>query len=305
MMIKQKITTILLLAYFCIFSNQLKAQNMLNAEDFGVVMNNTKVDNSAAFQKAIDSAAITGATIFVKPGYIKFNETLVVKAGVTIMGSGRGSTSNQTPNNGTIFWYTGTAAAMQVTGSNVVLNNFTIYDKTSKATDGLVIKASSNLVESFSLTNVLIFGFVNGTALHFLAENHGGIAYSSFYDVRIRHAKIGISITPDGTSFINSNSFYHGVISGGAFDVCLKVEGGNHNIFYGTIIEPYASTYGHVWIEKGQIIGEHIRIESVRQPKETPVVKLEKNSFDCYFTGTYTGGLIVNEGKNNILTLSH
>lgn len=304
-MMKQKIGSILLIGFFCVYSIQVKAQNMLNPEDFGVIMNNSKFDNSVAFQKAIDSAAITGATIFVKPGYIKFEQTIVVKSGVTIMGSGRGSTSNQTPNNGTIFWYTGTAAAMQVTGSNVVLNNFTIYDKTGKATDGLVIKASSNLVESFSLTNVLIFGFVNGTALHFLAENHGGIAYSSFYDVRIRHAKIGISITPDGTSFINSNSFYHGVISGGAFDVCLKVEGGNHNIFYGTIIEPYTSTYGHVWVEKGQIIGEHIRIESVRQPKETPVVKLEKNSFDCYFTGTYTGGLIVNEGKNNILTLSH
>lgn len=205
---------------------------MLNPEDFGVVMNSDS-DNSVFFQRTIDSAAITGATIFIKPGYIKIEQTLIVKAGVTIIGSGRGSIPNQTPYNGTIFWYTGSTAAMELVGSNVVLNNFTIYDKTSKATDGLLLKATYNLIESFSLSNVLIFGFTNGTALHFLAQNKGGITYSSLYDVRIRHAKIGIRITPDATSFINSNSFYHEVISGVGFDTYLKVEGGNNTIFMG------------------------------------------------------------------------
>ena len=299
---------ILFLIFFYGFTNLITAQkgysNELSPEDFGVVMNSDS-DNSVFFQRAIDSAAITGATIFVKPGYIKIEQTLIVKAGVTIIGSGRVSIPNQTPYNGTIFWYTGSTAAMEVVGSNVVLNNFTIYDKTSKATDGLLLKATSNLIESFSLSNVLIFGFTNGTALHFLAQNHGGITYCSFYDVRIRHAKIGISITPDPTSFINSNSFYHGVISGGGFDTCLKVEGGNNNIFYGTVMEPYTSTFGHLCIDKGQIIGEHIRIEAVHQPKEIPVINLGKNTAECFITGMYSGGLIVNEGKNNHLDISH
>ncbi len=295
---------ILFLLFFYGFTNHITAQSMLNPEDFGVVMNSNS-DNSVFFQRAIDSAAITSATIFVKPGYIKIEQTLIVKAGVTIIGSGRGSIPNQTPYNGTIFWYTGSSSAIEVVGSNVVLNNFTIYDKTSKATDGLVLKATSNLIESFSLSNVLIFGFTNGTALHFLAQNKGGITYSSLYDVRIRHAKIGISITPDATSFINSNSFYHGVISGGGFDTCLKVEGGNNNIFYGTVMEPYTSTFGHLCIDKGQIIGEHIRIEAVRQPKETPVITFGKNTAECFITGMYSGGLIVNEGKNNRLDISH
>lgn len=303
---KKQITLILI--FFYGFTNLITAQkgysNSLSPEDFGVVMNSDS-DNSVFFQRAIDSAAITGATIFVKPGYIKIEQTLIVKAGVTIIGSGRGSIPNQTPYNGTIFWYTGTAAAIEVVGSNVVLNNLTIYDKTSKATDGLLLKATSNLVESFSLSNVLIFGFTNGTALHFLAQNHGGITYCSFYDVRIRHAKIGISISPDATSFINSNSFYHGVISGGGFDTCLKVGGGNNNIFYGTVMEPYTSTFGHLCIDKGQIIGEHIRIEAVHQPKETPVITLGKNTAECFITGMYSGGLIVNEGKNNHLDISH
>jgi len=299
---------ILFLIFFYGFTNLITAQkgysNALSPEDFGVVMNSDS-DNSVFFQRALDSAAITGATIFVKPGYIKIEQTLIVKAGVTIIGSGRGSIPNQTPYNGTIFWYTGSTAAMEVVGSNVVLNNFTIYDKTSKATDGLLLKATSNLIEGFSLSNVLIFGFTNGTALHFLAQNHGGITYCSFYDVRIRHAKIGISITPDPTSFINSNSFYHGVISGGGFDTCLKVEGGNNNIFYGTVMEPYTSTFGHLCIDKGQIIGEHIRIEAVHQPKEIPVITLGKNTAECFITGMYSGGLIVNEGKNNHLDISH
>ena len=88
------------------FANHINAQNALNPEDFGVVMNSNS-DNSVFFQKAIDSAAVIGATIFVKPGYIKIEHTLIVKAGVTIIGSGRGSNPDQTPYNGTIFWYTG------------------------------------------------------------------------------------------------------------------------------------------------------------------------------------------------------
>ena len=299
----------LLTLFFCLSTFYSIAQSNLDSclhlEDFGVVMNNKSKDNSFAIQKAIDSAAITGATICIGPGYINYTQTINIKAGVTIIGAGRGSNPNQTPYNGTIFWYTGVGTAVEITGGNVTLSNFIVYDKSSLATDGILFKSDNNLIESCTLNNVLIFGFVNGTALHFDAKNHSGIAYCSFYDVRIRHAKIGISITPDSTSFINSNSFYHGVISGGAFDICLKVDGGNNNIFYGTIIEPYTSTFGHIQINKGQIIGEQIRIESIKLPKNLPVIYMGKNTANCKLSGMYTGGLITNEGKNNLFELIH
>ncbi len=277
----------------------------IRLEDYGVVMNSTKTDNTEALQKALDYAAEQSATIYIGPGYISYAHTINIKAGVTIVGSGRGTNSNTTPYNGTIFWYTGIGAAVAITGANVSLSNMIVYNKTAMASDGIVLQSNNNLVESCTLSNVLIYGFVNGTALHFDAKNHSGITYCSFYDVRIRHAKIGIGITPDSTSFINSNSFYHGVISGGGFDYCLQVDGGNNNIFYGTVIEPYTSTYGHIQINKGQIIGDHIRIEAIKLPKTLPVIHLGKNTADCQITGMYSGGLITNEGKNNTIDLTH
>lgn len=46
-------------------------------------------------------------------------------------------------------------------------------------------------------------------------------------------------------------------------------------------MEPYTSTFGHLCIEKGQIIGEHIRIEAVHQPKEIPVITLGKTPLNA------------------------
>ena len=282
---------------------QSKPTAAINLDDYGVVMNNPSYDNSIAMQKALDKAAELSATIYIAPGYINYTQTLTIKAGVTIVGSGRGTNSNTTPYNGTILWYTGTAAAVAITGTNVSLSNLTVYNKSALATAGITLQANNTLIESCTLSNVLIYGIINGTALRFDAQNHAGIAYCSFYDVRIRHAKIGIEIAPDSTSFINSNSFYHGVISGGAFDYCLKVEGGNNNIFYGTVMEPYTSTYGHIQINKGQIIGDHIRIEAIKLPKTLPVVYLGKKTADCQINGMYSGGLITNEGQNNKIDL--
>lgn len=225
---------------------------------------------------------------------------------MTIIGAGRGPNPNTTPYLGTIFWYTGTGAALAVTGSNASISNLTVYNKTGVATDGILFQAANNtLVESCTLSKILITGFVGGTALHLDASNKSGVTYCSFYDVRVRHAKIGIAISPDSTSFINSNSFFHGVISGGGFDTCLKVDGGNNNILYGTIMEPYTSTYGHWQINKGQIIGVYIRIEAIKLPKNLPVIYLSSQTADCQITGMYSGGLITNNGKNNRIDITN
>jgi hypothetical protein len=302
---KQFLLTLVLCLSASFSFAQNNNSNAIKLEDYGVVFNSLTHDNSAALQKAIDTAAELGATIYVGPGYLNYSQTLNIKAGVTLIGSGRGTNPNTTPYNGTILWYTGSGAAVAITGANVTVSNLTVYNKTAMATDGILLQSNNNLVESCTLSNVLIYGFVNGTALHFDAKNHSGVTYSSFYDVRIRHAKIGIEITPDSTSFINSNSFYHGVISGGGFDYCLKVEGGNNNIFYGTVMEPYTSTFGHIQINKGQIIGDHIRIEAIKLPKTLPVIYLGKKTADCQINGMYSGGLITNEGQNNTIELTH
>jgi hypothetical protein len=260
-------------------------------------------DNSIALQKVIDSASSKGSTIYINAGIIQFEHTIHVKAGVTIIGAGRGSTPTKTPYNGTIFWYKGDSTAIEIDGSNVILQNFILYDKNSKATNGILLFAKNNLLESISIHNVEIFGFLNGNAFCMNATNHAGIGYCSFYDVSIRHAKNGIVINPDSTSFINSNSFYHCIISGGGFYIPLLVNGGNNNIFYAPVIEPYQSKEAHIVVNKGQIIAENLRLEATKQPKELPVIILSTKSKNCKLTGMYSGGMILNLGSDNRIDL--
>lgn len=259
-------------------------------------------DYSDTLQQLINDAATTGATVQLNAGTFSLTKTILIPAGVTLTGAGMGANANTTPYNGTILSYTGSGTAIQLTGTNSSISNLTIYNPGGTATCGLMILADSQLVESVSLSRLLLYGFTGGTAVTFKAIHHGGIAYCSSYDLRIRHAKKGIWIQEgDVSSFVNSNSFFHGVISGGGFDYCLLVDGGNNNVFYGTIAEPYSSTYGHIVVDSGQIIGENIRIEAAQQPANTPVIYFAATSAQSRLTGVYGGGPVINLGNNTIL----
>ena len=167
--------------------------------------------------------------------------------------------------------------------------------------NGLVLLADSKLVESVVLSGVLIFGFTGGTALQLEATQHGGLGYSSFYDCGIRHAKTGIHIIEKGSgAFVNSNTFFHGAVSGGCFDDCLLVDGGDNNVFYNTIIEPYNSKHGHLVVNKGQIIGENIRIEATKQDPALPVIYFGPASALSKINGFFSGGVVINKGNNGI-----
>jgi hypothetical protein len=283
---------------------QLHAQvppvNCINIIDFGVKPNSTE-DCSINFQHAIDSAAVLGSAICIPAGQYRFSQTLVLKAGVALFGAGMGSNANQLPYNGSILSYTGSTTAIQITGTNTGLRNLTITNPGAKAGTGIAIVADSSMLETVIVSAVLIFGFTNGTALLMEAKQHGGLGYCSFYDLRIRHAKTGIHILESGPgAFVNSNSFFHGAISGGAFDVCLQVDGGDNNVFYGTVIEPYTSAHGHLLVNRGQIIGENIRIEATRQAAGHAVIYFGPQSAQSTLTGFFSGGTVINKGNNNI-----
>jgi hypothetical protein len=259
-------------------------------------------DCSARLQYALDSAAITGGTICLPAGTYRLARTIRIPAGVSLVGSGMGANAIKTPTNGTILYYTGDSAAIVMPGTNSAVKELTVYNPRGTAGAGIVVLADSQMVESMVLSRVLIYGFTGGTALLLHAQHHGGIGYGSFYDLRIRNAKIGIEILQTGAgSFVNSNSFFHGAISGGGFDDCILINGGDNNIFYGTVIEPYTSTYGHLVVNSGQIIGENIRIEAGRQPATTPVIDFGPASALSTVTGFYAGGLVINRGDNTIL----
>jgi len=262
-------------------------------------------DNTAIIQQTIDSAALTGGSVCIPPGIFMISSTLNVPAGVMIKGSGRGSTLTGTPYNGSVIKYSGTSRAFEITGAGAGINNLVIYDDNNGGAAGaLAILADGIIIESCDLANLLISGFATGTALSLHAFNSGGIAFCTFQDIRIRHAKTGIHLLEDPGSFVNSNTFNHGAISGGGFEHCLLAEGGNNNIFNQLVMEPYSSAKGHLTVTKGSITGHDIRIEGMNQPPQVPLIEFAPGTYGSVLTGIYGGGLTVDHGNNSIMLRS-
>lgn len=260
-----------------------------------------KTDVYTYFQKAIDSCAKTGKSLYIPSGIYIISKTLELKDGVNIIGENVGNNPLQSPEKGTIIQYTGTENAITILGHNVSLSNLHIVDKSNgKATGGILLHATNRLIENDVCKQIQIYGFTNGYGLLLKAEKQGGICYTSFYDLSIRHAKIGIEIESDTSSFVNSNTFFHGVISGGGYDVGIWTKGGNNNQFYGVCIEPYSSKNSHILIEKGEIQCENIRIEGNKQDPSIPLVKFGKNTRKSHINGLFSGGKILDLGDNSV-----
>jgi len=270
-------------------------------KDYGAKGDNT-TDDTNAFNLALAAASIDGNRVTVPAGNYLIASTLIIPDGVTIVGEGVGEEPLQTPYNGSAIRYAGTGYAVQLSGHTSGIRDMLIYDQNqgSSAAGGIHILGDGELVESNRLFNVLIQYFTGGTALYLEAINAGGVTYNTFYSVRIRNAKTGIRIRQDASSFVNSNVWHHGAISGGGFDYGILVESGNNNQFYGTIIEPYVSTFGHLIIQGGEIQGENIRIEGNGQPATTPLVHCFSGTKNTNISGTYAGGLTLDEGDNFI-----
>ena len=274
-------------------------QYLFCVTDFGAVSEDGQ-DDTWAFQIALDSASEVGAKVCVPPGLFQLTSTLEIPAGVVIEGTSPGHDPLIAPFKGSVIEYTGTEWAIEMHKSNAGLRDLAIRDAQGNAKGGIKIYADSNLVESLQFNRVQIYGFTGGTGIYMGAENQKGVAYATFQDVRVRNAKIGIHIKPEGSGFVNSNTFYQGAISGGGFDYCLLVEGGTRNEFIGTVMEPYSTSQAHVKITGGHIVGRGIWIEGSQQPKDRPLIELTEGTSGSTIEGAYAGGLIVNKGSNTL-----
>lgn len=281
-------------------NSHLGLSKSIIVDDFGAVGDGI-TDDYIAVQSAIDTAGLTGGKVTIPYGIYNISQTLLIPAGVMIEGEGRGATSLETPYNGTIIKNSSTQVAIRIVGQNSGLKDLVVYDTDNEGSAGGVeIVADGILIESVVLERVLIFGFTDGPALKLEAKNSGGISYCSFYDLRIRYGQTGVLLKQDTTSFVNSNSFFHGVISGDGFDYCLRVLGGNNNVFETFVMEAYSTNYGHLVIEYGQIIGNNIRIEGVHQSADIPLIKLNSGTYGTEISGRVTGGLTIDDGDNYV-----
>ena len=131
---------------------------------------------------------------------------------------------------------------------------------------------------------------MSGTSIKLEAVNAGGIAYASFENVRIRHAKQGIHLKADSTSFVNSNNFHDGAISGAITDIAVFAEGPgacNDNKFSGMVIEPPTTSITHVHVKgsKTNVKMNDVRLEGSTMPSDRPLVIIEDDSYGNVMNG--------------------
>lgn len=181
------------------------------ASNYGLVGDGDH-DDGPALQAAIDAASssISGGTVLIPHGTFRINQPLIVTGGVTLQGMGYGSSplAIQFDAGASTIAYCGTDYAVKVTGSSSSLRNLAVYDwnygvcENIRSAGGILVEADQTLVESVTISNVLIYFFVEGSGLSLIGMNAGGIAYGSFDNLRIRHARNGISLSADSTSFV-------------------------------------------------------------------------------------------------------
>lgn len=279
--------------------SSLHRDQILWVTDYGVIPNDNTHD-SDSIQNALNYASEKGMNLYFPPGIYNLDTTLNIPPGVLLIGSGIGKNPLIAPFEGTVLQYLGEGWAVNFSGHAAGMRDLSIRDAFGNGSGGISITASTDLVESLTFNRVVIYGFTSGTGLYFYAENDKGIAYGSFYDVRIRHCRIGIHIQTQDRGFVNSNSFMRGIISGGGYDKAIFLEGGNNNEFLGQVIEPYQTSTAHIYVAKGQFVARGIRVEGAEQPIDRPLFYFAPGTHESIVDGTFAGGLILDKGDNHL-----
>lgn len=243
-------------------------------------------DDTQALQRCIDAAAAVGGTVHLPVGRYLTTTTLTLPGGVRLEGDGTGDNPLQISQKGSVIVHTGGAVpTVLITGHTASIARLALFDAPHTSTAGIAVIAAGRLIESIVLNELLIYGYTSGVGLAMNATGGGGIGYSSAYDLRIRNAKTGIRLHSDGTnfSFVNSNAFYGGAISGGGYDYGIHVVGPgsvNNNVFENLVVEPFTSTYGHLVVEGPaswvEVYGS--RFEAAQQDPATPIIRVAPES---------------------------
>eukprot|EP00554_Chaetoceros_debilis_P006440 CAMPEP_0194078196 /NCGR_PEP_ID=MMETSP0149-20130528/4640_1 /TAXON_ID=122233 /ORGANISM="Chaetoceros debilis, Strain MM31A-1" /LENGTH=767 /DNA_ID=CAMNT_0038759403 /DNA_START=37 /DNA_END=2337 /DNA_ORIENTATION=- len=277
------------------------------ASDFGVV-GDSMANDGPALQAAIDSAANKtsgqGGTVILPKGIFITTQPLIIPGGITLQGQGYGSSplAIKFDAGGSTIAYCGTDYAVKIIGSSSGMRDVAVYDwpyhhgefddgcPNIKAAGGVLVKADGQTVESVALSNVFIYFFVGGDALSLIAVNNGGVAFGYYENLRLRHAHTGIKLYAEVDSFVNTNTFVGGAISGGDFHYGIKsVSDGdcNDNKFYGISIGMYDSDVAHVYVAGSttNIKMDNVRLEAKNKDMSRPIIIIEDSSYGNVMNG--------------------
>ncbi|KAL7453625.1 hypothetical protein ACHAWC_005270 [Mediolabrus comicus] len=270
------------------------------ASTFGVI-GDANADDTLALQAAIDSASAndSGGIVILPKGTFRTSDSLIIPAGVTLQGQGYGDSplAISFDAGASTIAYCGTDYAVKLEGHSSGLRDLAVYDwpygedcENIQAAGGVLVEADASLVESVVVSNIFIYYFLGGPALSLVAKNSGGVPFGNYQNVRIRHAKIGISLSADESSFVNSNSFIAGGMSGGGFDTGVIAQGPgacNDNKFYGMFIEPPDTENTHVYVSgsKTNIKLLDVRLEATQKSLDRPIVIVDDTSYGNVMNG--------------------
>jgi len=247
---------------------------------------------------------------------------------VRVVGEGYGGSPLAIDFGGSVLAYCGTDRAVIIRGHNAGLERLAVYDypygkncgeaNGVRAAGGVLVDAHGRVIESVVVRDVLIYFFTGGTALELRARkgptSGGGIVHGSYYDVRIRHTKVGIRLSGDQhpESFVRANHFRGGAISGTVEEAAVIAEGPgacNDNLFEGMSIEPGKTKRGHVIVmgPKTQVRLVNVRLEGSNQDPTLPMVDIGGGSYGNVLDGVIGHTFVRADFNMNprVVTLTH
>ncbi len=302
-------------------TNQVR--NEICVTDYGAV-GDLNTDNAAAFQSAIDAAAVLGGVVCVPPGEYILRSTVTIPGGVTLEGVGRGADYlNFSPALGqhsSMIFYTGVNDwAFEVRGFSSGIKDLAIYNGNvagMKAAGAIRLMADQGGFETGynTFSRIFIWNFFEGTAIKMEATNNSTIAHVLFENIDTRFPVTAFHVIPENGSFINNVTFLNSKIGAGS-NYGFRNQGGTDISFYGSTFEGVQgcpNTFAHIVIESGNFQAYGVRLEATNSLAGCGLEEEKKIvGIHCfpYTTGSYYYGLIgegriVDEGDNEIIVAS-
>ncbi len=283
----------------------------IDVTNFGAIAD-FNADNTAAFQAAIDSAAIIGAVVHIPAGNYILTNQLEVPDGVVLEGESVGGDYHDFahPVRGSCLIYTGQDYVAVFQGYFSGAKNLYVYNGNSagsKATGCFKVLADDGHFSTGynSFSNLYLYNFFEGTCLQLLATNNSTIAHVKVEDVLFRFPGTGMHILAESGSTIQHITLLNGKIGGGR-QYSFRNQGGTNINVYGTSFEGIrCNSYGHVVVESGNINMYGFKTESTDSEgtcdvSEIPSIHFYPNTQGSYIQGFIGDGRVIDEGANHL-----
>ena len=287
-------------------------RKVIDVKDFGAIVGGT-IDNTVAFQTAIDSAATFGGTVFIPAGNYLITDQLSIPSGVMLQGESQGNLYHRnrtSPFKGSALFYTGSDYMLEFSGFFSGARDLYFYKQGAgapldKGCIRLVADDGHFSTGHNTFANLTIYNFTVGTSLKIDASNNSEIRQVLIEDVLFRFPETGMHILTDETSTVEHITFNNGKIGGGS-KYSFRNQGGTNINVYGTTFEGTAcGSFGHLVIESGNMNIYGFRTESTDpvgtcDESDIKIVHFHPNTTGSYLQGLTGEGMVIDEGDNHL-----